>query len=352
MSTGFENEDVESDIEPIAALDPAAEAAVGSTGSAGSAGSSDGCGLIDRETFRGLSGRCRDRAYLAIERQVRVLTALQASLVAEVNGSCSFLDDHHHSATAWVQAVTNCSKAAAGQMTRMAAMFGDLSVLAAAATAGEVGPDQIRLLARLHANDRCRPQLPGSEDLLVGYARTLTLHDFTQVCRRWEAHADPDGAHGDHAASRANRHVRSSGHGAGHLFHAEGDALTGDIINEILNAHAQVEFETDLAERTQFHGGEANRYPLARTARQRRYDALIAIFLKAAGTSETTDRKPLVNIICTETALIDAIRNHNANDQRSHTQDPEDRSACADEPGWAGAPGQPPRQRPIDYSET
>ncbi len=71
-----------------------------------------------------------------------------------------------------------------------------------------------------------------------------------------------------------NRNVKTSAVGAGHILHAEGDALTGDIITEILDAHAQAEFETDLAKRADFHGADA------------------------------------VNIVCTETFLTNAIRNH------------------------------------------
>ena len=266
--------------------------------------------LPDLDKFRGLGGYRRDQAYMAVEREVRRLHGLQAAMLVEVNRSCSFLDDFHHSATAWLQAVTNSSRGTAVRQTQTAQMLTDLPMLADAVAAGEVGADQLRLLTRLHANERCRDQLPDSEMLLLGHARSLTLRDFRLVCQRWEAHADPDGAHRDHDASRENRSVRSSQVGAGHQLHAEGDALTGEIIKEILDAHAQAEFETDLAERLATYRDQADQYPLARTARQRRYDALLAIFLKATGTTQSTVRVPLVNIFCTETTLKNAIHSY------------------------------------------
>lgn len=268
--------------------------------------------LPDLEQFRGLAGHQRDEAYLAVEREVRRLQALQASMLSEVRQSRSFLGDFHHTVTAWVQAVTNCSRSTAVYRTRTAHMLTDLVCLADAVAAGEVGADQVRLLSRLHANDRCRHQLGDSEELLIGYARTLTLHEFRQVCQRWEQHADPDGAHRDHETSRANRSVKSSALGAGHQLHAEGDALTGDVINEILDKHAEAEFETDLTERRDRYGDDAGQHPLARTARQRRYDAMLAIFLKAAATTDTSaaTRVPTVNIFCTEATLQDAIRGY------------------------------------------
>lgn len=267
-------------------------------------------GLVDVDGFRGLSGFRRDQAYLAVECEVRRLQALQAAMLFEVQRSSSFLDDYHHSARAWLQAVTNSSKSTAIHTVQCAAMLADLPVLAAAAAGGELGGDQLRLLTRLHSNTRCRDLLAGSVELLAGYAKTLTLREFRQVCQRWQAHADPDGAHADHQASRDNRSVTSSQLGAGHLLHAEGDALSGEIITAILDAHAETEYATDIAERAARYGNDANQHPLARTGRQRRYDALYAIFLKADTTTTGTSRVPLVNILCTETILTDAIRDY------------------------------------------
>lgn len=264
--------------------------------------------LADLDMFRGLRGRQRDEAYMAVEREVRRLHAVQAAMLTEVDQSCSFLDDYHHTPAAWLRAVTNSGKATATTTVQTAAMLAALPLVAAADATGSVGPDQLRLLTRLHGNERCRSRLPDSEELLLGYAKSLTLHEFRQACQRWQAHADPDGAHRDHELSRRNRHVSTSRLGAGGVLHAEGDALTHEIITEILTRHAEVEFEIDLAERLARYGQAAAQYPLARNARQRLYDALLAICLKAAGTTATTTQVPLVNIICTETVLADAIR--------------------------------------------
>jgi Domain of unknown function (DUF222) len=211
------------------------------------------------------------------------LTALQAAMVAEVDRSGSYLDDCHRSTRSWVQAVSNSSKAVAINKVHMAGLLVALPVLAGAVAAGEIGGCQLRLLTRLHITPRCRDQLLDSEGLLVELARTLTLGDFRQACQRWEAHADPDGTHSDHQASRDNRTVRCSTVGSGHLLHAEGDALSGDVMTEILDAHARAELEDDLAELAARYGDQAGQHPLPRTAQQRRYDALLAIFLKAAG---------------------------------------------------------------------
>ncbi|MEO7398825.1 MAG: DUF222 domain-containing protein [Ilumatobacteraceae bacterium] len=274
------------------------------------------------DEFRGVRGAERDRVYMVVECEVRRLRALQAAMLAEVQSSSSFLDDCHHSTHAWLQAVTNTSRASALHQTQTARMLSELPVVAAAAATGALGVEQLSVLTRLHGNERCRAQLPDCADLLSGYAATLTWREFAQVCQRWQAHADPDGCHRDHEASRTNRFVRSTRIGAGHLVHAEGDALSGEIITGVLDTQAQIEFAIDVAERLARYGVDADKYPLARSSRQRRYDAFFKVFLKAADTTKTTNRVPLVNIVCTETVLTNAIRALTHNADNAGTGDP------------------------------
>ena len=123
----------------------------------------------------------------------------------------------------------------------------------------------------------------------------------------------PDGAHRHHETSVANRHVRINRAGAGAMLHAEGDAVSMEQMEQILNAHADAEYNTDVAARKAAHGEDANRFPLPRTNRQRRFDALRIIFDKAAGTPDVTARVPVVTIVCTQTELNQAIRQHLGN---------------------------------------
>lgn len=263
----------------------------------------------DLDSFRTLAGAHRDAAFLAVEREIRRLQAVQAAMITEVATSGSFRDDADHSARAWVQAVTNSSRRSATTQVRHALLLADLPGLASACSAGRTGADQVQLLAGLHANDCCRAALPESDRLLTGHAAALSFHDFAQVCQRWRAYADPDGAHRDHETSRRNRHASIRRIGAGGILHAEGDALSLDMMSEILEAHAHSELLSDLADRVERFGDAAGRQPLARSQRQRRFDALQTIFRKAAGTGDAGGgRVPLVDICCTPDVLADAIR--------------------------------------------
>ncbi|CAB4872422.1 unannotated protein [freshwater metagenome] len=274
------------------------------------------------DAFRGLRGYQRDQAFMDVERQIRRLVALQAAMLAEVTVSYSYLDDAHHTPVSWAQAVLNSSRSTAMHHTRLAAMLAELPALAAAAAAGHVGSDQLRLLAALHSNPRCGHMLAGSEELLLQHATTLSLGDFRQVCQRWLAHADPDGAHRDHELSRDQRSVKSTSHGAGHELRAQGDALTGDIINEIIDRHAAAELDNDIADRLAMYGAEADQHPLPRTARQRRYDALLAAMLKGASTGGSGEQEPLINIFTNEPTFNHAVRNYFGRDTADDFGDP------------------------------
>ena len=175
---------------------------------------------------------------------------------------------------------------------------------------GAFGPDQLRLFVGLFTNPRCGHQLVDAENLLLQPAKCLLFREFRVVCQRWLAHTDPDGAHRDHQLAREHRNVRCHSVGAGHELFAQGDALTGDMLSEIINQHMQAEYDNDVAYRFAEWGELADRYPLPRTDRQRRYDAFIAVMLKGAGRSGHGAVGVMINIFTNEHTLTWAIRNH------------------------------------------
>ena len=258
------------------------------------------------DEFSMLGGARRDDALMSVEREIRRLQAVRSTMIADVAFSASFVDDGHHSPTHWLQAVANCARSTAARQVNIAAMLRELPVVALAASRGDIGDDQFRLLLTLFLNQRGRQALAESESeaMLVGYASTLTLRDFAQVCERWLAHVDPDGNIRDHELSRQARRVTNAQVGAGHVLTAQGDALSGDIINRILDAQAQAELDQDRADLVAAYGDSADQHPLARTARQRRYDALVSVVLKGAAAASSSPSsspagfaEPLVNIV-------------------------------------------------------
>ena len=275
---------------------------------------------LDLDEFEQLRGAARDHAYMQVERAVRRLHALQAAMIDRVERTGSYSDDGHRNVTCWLSAVANCSRGTARQHVNVAHLCRDLPNVAQACADGDIGPDQLRLLTDLHGNDRVRHLLPDSADLLADLAATLRVEDFKKCTERWLAHADPDGQHRDHDDAVKHRRLRFSRVGHHAEMHLDTDAVTAAIINDIVNAHTQAEFLTDVETNRATHGNDANKHPLPRTAAQRQHDALLAIILKSADTTTTTSREPLVNIVVTEAELNDAVRRHYGNtDQHAST---------------------------------
>ncbi len=227
-------------------------------------------------------------------------------MVTEVKVSQSFLDDGHHSVKSWVAAVANCTPNTAMARVRAARMLADLPEVAAANAAGDVGADQLRMLANLHSNPLAREHMAAHQDAFVFWAREFAVREFAESCTRWRAAADPDGSMADQDACRENRRARFDELGAGFRFTAEGDGLTGDILRRALEERIRIEWEHDLAERAAEFGDAAEQHPLPRTQAQRAHDAWVHLMLN--GPHERHQREPLVNIVCTPDVLVRAIR--------------------------------------------
>src|SRR4051794_22896074 len=143
--------------------------------------------VVEVDEFRLLRGAERDRVWLDVERAIRCLQAVQSAMLAEVDDSRSYVDDAHRSTRAWVQVTLNCSQPTAVRKVQTARMLAEMPATAEANRNGRLGADQLRLLADLHANPRCRNQLPHSDTLLAEHAAGLTHRDFGQVRERWQA---------------------------------------------------------------------------------------------------------------------------------------------------------------------
>ena len=262
----------------------------------------------DADEFKLMSGAARDAAFMSTEREIRRLQALQADRIHYTEATCGFVDDAFHSTTSWLQAVANASRGTAAFRVSAARMLATMPLLREAVAQGAIGDDQLRLLVRLYNNDRARPFMADSDALLTGHARSLTLHDFRQVCQRWESWADPDGTQRDLELSHTNRSVKLAQTDAGFVLTAQGSASVGEELEKILKAHEQAEYETDVAQRANLYGEQAQRFPLARTARQRRFDAFQAVMLKGAATDQPGHVATTINIVTTNEQLDRVIR--------------------------------------------
>ena len=224
-----------------------------------------------------------------------------ATLVQRVDEAGAFVADGHRTVKAWGRAACNWSGAEAAGFVRVGRMFAKLPAAAGAAGRGELGVAQLHVLARVVANPRVGEHLAAGEGELVGQASLLDFDDYVLFLQRWAAAADADGAHRDHERAHRERRAHLNIAGERMYLDAMGGTAAGSQMYDILEAFARSEFLADWDRGVAAHGEAMAAHLMERTDPQRRFDALHAIFVTAAGSrgSESGDPgpAPTVNLV-------------------------------------------------------
>jgi hypothetical protein len=230
--------------------------------------------------------------------------AMLAEIVGVAERTVAYAEDGHASVSGWAKAACNWSAGETKTIVQTGRLLHAVPEARTAAHAGSLGTSQSRLLARVFANPRCADQLPDSAELLVGHAQSLWFDEFAVVVRRWEALADADGAHDAHQRAHTGRDAHLSITGQRVYLDAHGGVAAGAMLDEIFEQFCRTEFHADWETGLAQWGEQMNPTLLERTAAQRRFDALLAIFTTAASASGATGMSgPLVNIIVDQTTL-------------------------------------------------
>lgn len=157
-----------------------------------------------------------------------------------------------------------------------------LPTVAARLAAGRVGVGHVELIARVFANPRVRDELIAAEADLATVAELMAHAEFDGWLRDWERLADADGAGVRAERGHANRDFRIAVLPDGNVRIDGGcGGVQGTIVREVFDAYVQAEWDADWAEARARLGDDATHDDLARTDRQRRMDAVSAIFTDA-----------------------------------------------------------------------
>ena len=233
----------------------------------------------------------------AMDRERRVIEAKIATFVQRVGESGGYREDKHRTPRAWGKAACNWSNSEATRFVEAGSMLASFDSAAAMAARGDMGVAQMHALASLVANPRVKEHLADGEELLVGQAAELDFDDYVVLLANWERVADEDGAH--HDSERTHRNRKASGSIVGNQFFLEAvcGLAQGLQMKEILEAFAKSEWMADWEAGLAIHGDAMAANLMDRTDPQRRMDALLAIFLKAAsGETETTGTGFTINL--------------------------------------------------------
>jgi Domain of unknown function (DUF222) len=240
-----------------------------------------------------------------IERERRRLDARMAAAIREADRRSVYTADGHASISGWLRMITKWSKRQVRQHTQLAHLSIEHRSCVEALHDGRIGTAQACELARVAAHPRVGDRFADVAEVLCGHAERLPFEDFNACVRRFVILADTDGARrDDHASHDARTAIVTVDFDGGAYVQASGGSVAGIEMAEIHRRFIETEFMTDWADVVARHGDEAHVSLLARTAPQRSFDALLAIFRAAVlAPVEGIAPEPVVNIVIDQTTF-------------------------------------------------
>jgi hypothetical protein len=203
-----------------------------------------------------------------IEQASRKLDAIAVALVDVVDRNGLYADDGHRSAKAWCAYTCRTTRAEANRRAGLANMFRTLDETARCYRAGDLGREQVGLLAKAFRNPRC--------DGIRQRHDTLHENRDMRITEQFDGGFTLDGRYGP---------------------------AQGALAKELFERFVAVERLADWEEARGEYGNDANVTHLRRTEAQRRADAFINILLQAAAQPADAVRpEPCVNIVMSQEA--------------------------------------------------
>lgn len=223
-----------------------------------------------------------DAAIRANELARRRLAAEQAALLAVSTARGAYRMDGHRTLASYLRATSNVSHRSASRRRRLAEVCEAVPELGDALVAGRIGVDQVLEIARIHANPRTRRHFTKVAPIYLGYAEHDSHLELKSRIDDFLHLADQDGAFADMLCDIDERvaHVHVVG-GTLDVRVRGGHPLVADEFVAIFEVFVDEEFRADVDARRADHGDSADEFPLPRTDRQRRYDAMISMARRA-----------------------------------------------------------------------
>jgi hypothetical protein len=249
-----------------------------------------------------LSDADLDRALVDLEEARRKLEAAYVAVLDRADHTGRWRGDGHASVRGWATALTNASPVETRRRLQTMRALRELPEAGRHLADGTIGVEQVREIAKLHANPRLRQLVIDGDERLVGHA-AKDFASFSEVLARWAQFGDPNGAEQRHAAAHDRRDaIMFERDGVVHV-HAKCGPGQGAALMDIFQRQCDAEFLADWepAKADTSHDGSDPMSRLARTDAQRRMDALHRLVVRGVTTApHAPTPEPLVNIVITQ----------------------------------------------------
>jgi hypothetical protein len=250
-----------------------------------------------------------DERLRANELTMRRLQADRAAMLAVTQLRGSFRDDGHRSLKGYLRATTNVSSNEAIRQRRIADACDAAPELGDALALGRVGEVQIVEIARINDNPRTRQYFARVAPIFVELAEHSSHDDLRDRVTSFLNLADQDGAFVELCCNIEQRTASINVVGGALDVRASGgDPIVAEEIVKIFEWFVEREFGADVEARRDEHGDDAPAHPFARTDRQRRFDALVAMARAAAAHGDGTKPAEItVNVIADPQTLDETL---------------------------------------------
>ena len=224
--------------------------------------------------------------------------------------SCAFSLDGHRNVRGALKHLGRLSGAEAFGRCQTTRVLRELPYVATAYESGSLPVAHVRAIARTISNPRVADFIETADPIFAEMASIMTYDDFVGWLREWEMRADVDGTGKAADEAHDNRTFTLLENSLSGAFASAGlhGAVQGAAMSEILARYEQAEFEADWAEARAEFGPEATADQLARSAGQRRADAVFQIFRDAEANRTSGPPEPLVNVVIDRETFEDELR--------------------------------------------
>ena len=221
----------------------------------------------------------------SIEELHRLLSRFEAFVTeatAAFEAGEEWAADGAKTASAWLATRCRVPRGAARRRVRLGRALRHLPECAEAWREGAIGLEQAQAIASARRH-RTESAMARDESMLVAQASEMGFEDFYRALSYWKQLADPDGADAAEEDRKAARNVFVEASFSGMwLGQMTLDPVSGAIVSGELNRLEHDLFEADCAEAKERLGRPARLDELARTAAQRRADALVEMATRSA----------------------------------------------------------------------
>jgi hypothetical protein len=213
-----------------------------------------------------------------LELQRRRLHAELAVTIGLADQQRVYVHDGHRTIQSYLQANCSWSGKESSQWRSVSRLVTQHLEVGDALAAGRIGFTQVAVMAKAYDNRRVSHRFAEFLPILLDAAERLSFGEFKAVVNEFVTTADTDGAHADRDTAIEHRHAHAVVNGSElDIAVVGGDALTATEVVSIVQRFIDAEYAADVAARLAEFGDDAESHQLARTAPQRRFDAMIRL---------------------------------------------------------------------------